>query len=250
MNKISAVVITKNEEENIKDCLVSLSFCDEVIIIDDNSIDKTTSIAKKLGVKVFKKKLNDNFADQRNFALSKAKNEWVLFVDADERVSKILAGEIKVAVKNGKVNGYYIRRKDFLWGKEIGYGEIGSTRFLRLARKNKGKWERGVHEKWIIEGKTFILKHHILHFPHRTIGEFIKHIDHFSTLHAEENIKEGKNTSLFKILFMPFAHFIRNYILRLGFLDGMRGFIIAFLMSFHSFLSWAKMYLLQKYESI
>lgn len=243
---ITAVVLTKNEVNNIKDCLESLSFCDEILVIDDNSTDKTGSLAKSLGAKVIKRALNNDFASQHNFALSKAKNEWVLFIDADERVTEKLSFEIKDAVDSKKYDGYFIKRIDNIWGREIKYGEIGKSRFLRLAKKNSGKWERRVHERWKINGRVANLNNNIIHFSHQSVEEFIKNVDFFSSLHAEANMNEGKRSYIFKICFMPLAHFIRNYVFRIGFLDGIQGFVFAVVMSFHSFLAWSKLSLKQK----
>src|SRR4030043_1941956 len=190
--KISAIVLTKNEEKNINDSLESISFCDEVIVVDDNSSDKTVDIAKKHGAKVIKRALGGNFADQRNFALSIARCDWVLFIDADERVSEKLTDEIKVAVKSDEFKGYFFKRTDFMWGQAIKHGEIGSIKILRLAKKGFGKWERGVHEKWIINGKISDFIYPIVHYPHNNLSDFIEHIDYFSGLHADANFKEGK----------------------------------------------------------
>src|SRR3989338_3704487 len=130
---ISAVILTKNEKKNIKDCLQSLNWCDEIIVIDDDSEDKTVEIVKNLKLKtqnynsklkIYKRSLNNDFSSQRNFGLSKAIGDWVLFIDADERVSKALALEIsnlKSQISN--LNGFYIRRRDFMWGRELRYGE-------------------------------------------------------------------------------------------------------------------------------
>lgn len=248
-SNITAVVLTKNEEGNISDCIDSLKFCDEIIVIDDNSTDKTTSIAEINGARVMKRALNDDFAKQRNFALRAAKRDWVLFIDADESVSKDSAKEIAKAIKYNKYDGFYLKRKDYMWEKAIAHGETGNIKLLRLGKKNVGKWTRSVHEKWNITHKTSELNNPIIHHPHKNLAEFIKHVDNYSSLHANENIKEGKTSSISKICLMPFAHFTKNYLLRMGFLDGIEGFIIAFLMSFHSFLSWSKMYVREKATS-
>ena len=247
--KITAAVLTKNEGGNIEKCLESLSFCDEIIVVDDHSSDETIKIAKNYADRVIKRRLNDDFGAQRNFALSKAQNEWVLFVDADERISKSLALEIRKAVENTRFAGYLLKRSDVLWGRTIKYGEAGKIKLLRLAKKHSGRWERRVHETWVLRGETSTLKNPIIHYPHRNISEFIKHIDHFSSLHAKENLKEGKKPSAVKICLMPQAHFLRNYIFRLGFLDGLRGFLGAYIMSFHSFLAWSKMFLVKKNDN-
>ncbi len=133
---ISAVILTKNEEKNIQRCIKSLQWCEEIIIIDDYSIDNTLSKVK--GCKVFKRKLNGNFAAQRNFGLSKAKGDWVLFIDADEVVTKELQKEIVTRIKYSERNGFYVKRKDIFLGRELNYGETGNTKLLRLSKRNSG----------------------------------------------------------------------------------------------------------------
>ena len=254
---LSAVVITKNEEGNIKDCLDSLAFCDEVIVVDDYSNDDTVRIAKELGAQVYRRLLNYDFAGKRNFGLSKAKGKWVLFIDADERVSEALTSEIsnfsglakrsgagKFPISNG-INGVYFRRVDYMWGKLLTHGEVGSTKLLRMAKKESGVWKRRVHEYWDVDGETIKFKNPILHYPHPTLREFIKDISEFSTLHAQANIQEGKRATLVKIIIWPLGKFLYNFIYQLGFLDGLRGFIVATVMSFHSFLAWSKLWFSQ-----
>lgn len=244
---ISAIVLTKNEEENIEKCLKTLLWSDEIIVIDDNSSDKTEKIAEKLGAKVFKRALNRDFSAQRNFGLEKATHKWVLFVDADERVSPQLRAEIqKATAKEGYV-GFYIRRKDFLFGKWLAHGETANVKLLRLARRGAGEWKRRVDEVWEVRGRIDTLRNPLQHFPHPTIDEFLKSINFFSTLNARVFYEEGKKTSFFDWVKPP-AKFVQNFIFRLGFLDGMAGFLMALLMSFHSFLVRAKLYLLWKKE--
>lgn len=246
---ISAVVLTKNEENNIRGCLTSLVWADEIVVIDDYSTDKTPTVAQKIGAKVYKRHLNGDFATQRNFGLKMAKGDWILFIDADERVTEALASEIKMQIsksKNDKVVGFFLKRKDFLWGRGLRYGETAKVRLLKLAKKKAGKWVRSVHETWQVGGKHKELKNPLLHYPHQTISEFLENINFFSTLHAQILFKEGIKTNLFQIIAYPIGKFLQNYIWRLGFLDGIPGLIIALMMSFHSFLARAKLYLLSK----
>jgi len=242
---ISAVVLTKNEEENLPQCFESIKWCNEIVVIDDNSMDKTVEIAKKFGAKVFIHPLNNNFAQQHNFGLGKAKGEWVLFLDADERVSLGLAKEIKEKIKLSKLNGFYLKRQEFFGGKALKHGETIHC-LLRLAKKGKGEWQREVHETWEIKGEIGKLKNPLLHYSHPTLSEFIEHINNFSTLHARVLLKEGVKPSLFRIIANPLGKFIQNYLFRLGFLDGTPGIIVALMMSFHSFLARAKLYQLWK----
>lgn len=246
---ISAIIITKNEERNIEKCLQSVRWCDEIIIIDDKSSDRTIEIAKKYKATVYSRALNNNFSDQRNFGVSKAKNEWILFIDGDEIISVALTYEIQsaISVKDQDLtdfSGFYLRRSDFIWGKTLKYGEAGNMKLLRLFKKNSGKWEGAVHEKWKISGKVGLLKNPIIHFPHQSISEFLSEINFYTTIRAQYLYSRKLKTNALLIALYPSSKFIFNYFLKKGFLDGIYGLIYALLMSFHSFLVRGKLWLL------
>lgn len=251
MTQLSAVVMTKNEEGNIERCLASLSFVDEILVIDDYSNDNTVKIAKKLGAHVIKRHLRNDFAEQRNFGLSKAQGKWVLFVDADEVVTRELSNEITQCVNDPVLPfvGFLVKRTDEIWNRKILFGECGTIRLLRLVRKDSGKWIRPVHEIYIAADKrekVYCLKNALMHYPHKTLTEFIADVDRMSTIHAKANEKEGKHSNIVKIIFFPPFKFIHNYFLKMGFRDGTQGFMIAAVMSFHSYLAWSKLWLMQK----
>lgn len=253
---ISAVILTKNEEKNIEECIKSLSWCSEIIVVDDNSTDKTEVIAERFGAKVYKRKLDDNFAAQRNYGLEKSKGDWVLFVDADERVSKKLADEIieRTWVVEGVKKDRYpaafrVKRVDTLWGKRMKFGELGDISLVRLARRDTGKWKRQVHEYWNVKGLVKDLRNPLDHYPHPSLEEFINDIEFYSTLHAKALAESGERSSIIKVVFWPILKFIRNWILKLGFLDGTEGIVFALLMSFHSYLAWSKLWLSQRKKS-
>lgn len=232
---IASVVITKNEKKDIKSCLKSIDWCDEVIVIDDNSTDGTPTIAKSLGAYVYSRSSGENFAAQRNFALKKVKSEWVLFVDADERVSKKLQAEIQNAIKRKKdVAGYKIKRQDIFLGKKLRFGEAAGVELLRLGRKNRGAWKRPVHEVWELDGKIDRLKHNLIHYPHQTIADFLSKINYYTEIESEYRKNRGLGSNMFELFLYPTAKFVKNYILLLGFLDGFPGFVMAFMMSIHS----------------
>lgn len=245
---ISAVILTKNEGSKIALRISELKFCDEVVVIDDDSEDQTVKIAKDNKALVYKHSLNNDFSLQRNFGLDKAHGKWVLFVDCDEKVTQFLRKEIlsKISDKNNTYMGFFIRRRDVFFGKKLKHGESGNMKLLRLARKDAGIWERCVHEDWRVEGKVGILKNMLFHYPHPTMNDFIDNINKFSSLHALANAKEGKRSNILKIIFFPFFKFIQNFILRLGIIDGPQGLIVAVMMSLHSYLSWSKLWLLQR----
>lgn len=244
--KISAVVLTKNEELNIADCLDSLSFCDEIIVVDDNSEDRTVEIAQSLGEKVFNHTLDNNFSAQRNFAIEKASGEWVLFVDADERVSRLLKREIEKVVSDvsSKYSGFFIKRVDFLFGKQLKYGETGNIKFLRLGKKDRGGWEGEVHEEWEVKGEIGILENPLIHYPHQTISEFLRDINFYTDIRSMQLYKKGVKVNFLSIILYPKVKFLLNFFLKRGFLDGLPGFVFALMMSFHSFLVRAKLWML------
>lgn len=243
--KITAIILSKNEQRNIIDCIKSVAFCDEIILIDDNSSDNTVMLAKKAKVKIIQHDLKDDFSQQRNVGLSQSAFDWVLFVDSDERVTPVLGEEIKKAILNPEVLGYYIKRADYMGGKRLLHGETGHARFLRLGRKNAGKWSGKIHEKWIIKGQCSKLNQLLLHYPHQTISEFLSEINYYTTLRAKELFDNKIKVGGWQIWFYPCAKFVLNFFLKLGFLDGARGMMIAVLMSFHSFLVRGKLWHLQ-----
>jgi len=244
--KLTVVILTKNEELNIADCIKAVKFADEILVIDDNSNDQTVNIANKLGAKVIKRFLNENYASQKNFALKEAKNDWVLFVDADERITKELENEIKNALTESRYSAFRFRRIDLFLGKWLKYGEIGAYRDIRLMKKDSGKWVRRVHESFETEVRVGNLKSPLRHYSHQSLGNLIESTNRWSDWHAKANREEKKHSSVIKILFWPELKFINNYILRLGFLDGLQGFVFAIFMNFHSYLAWSNLWLLQK----
>lgn len=246
---ISVIVLTKNEERNIVDCLESVKFCDEIIVVNDNSTDRTLELVELFSkqhskVKVFKRELNGDFSKQRQFGVEKTINDWVLFIDADERVTSDLATEIKENLSLPDFGGFLIPRVDFMWGKQLKHGETGNIKLLRLFDKRKGKLKGRVHEVWETKSKIGSLTSPILHYPHPTISEFLEKINFYTTLRAEELFEKRVKVNFFSIVFYTKGKFLLNYFFKLGFLDGASGFIHAVLMSFHSFLVRGKLWLL------
>lgn len=248
--QITAIILAKNEQKYIARCIKSLSFCDEILVIDDNSTDGTIEAINKLAnrkVKVISHCLSENFSQSRNFGLHKAQNEWVLFVDSDEQISEALAFEVSSVISNwgnkmeNEYSGFYIRRFDHIWGRELRYGESG-IKLIRLAKKNAGEWIGKVHEKWQIEGKVGILKNALIHYPHQTVAEFLREINFYTNVRAEELYAKSTRVYWWSIIFYPSNKFIVNYFFKMGFLDGIHGLIFAIIMSFHSFLVRGKLW--------
>lgn len=241
---ISVVVLTHNDEMIISRCLEGIRWCDEVVVIDDNSTDGTVALAKKLGAKVFIHSLHDDFAAQRNFGLSKTKGDWILFVDSDEVVSEDLRKEIiqETLDKRQEASGYLLRRKDWWGGRWLAHGETANVRLLRLARKDAGKWVQPVHEVWGVAGAVGNLGAPLLHYPHQNVAQFLDEINRYSTLYARYLHQHGVKEPVLQIIGKPLAKFFVNYIWRLGFLDGTAGLVVALMMSFHSFLVRSKLW--------
>jgi len=246
---ISAVILTHNNESSIQKTLESVSWSDEIICIDDFSTDDTVQIAKKQKAHVFQRHLNDDFAGQRNFGMEKAHGDWIIFVDSDEIVSTALQKEIRETIsrqgtdKKGS-EGWYLKREDIFLGKKLKHGETACIKLLRLAKRNAGKWIRPIHEYWDVKGKTETLKTPLVHNAHPNVAQFIDDINRYTTINAQYLHKNHERSDVFSIIAYPKVKFFQNYIVRLGFLDGTAGFVMAVMMSFHSFLTRAKLYLL------
>ncbi len=242
---ISAVVLTKNEEKNIVDCLELLLFCDEIIVVDDNSSDRTLELIERFDekVKVFKRDLGGDFSAQRKFGVEKTNNDWVLFVDADERINADLATEIRENMsKSAEFGGFLIPRVDFMWGRALKHGESGNIKLLRLFNKKRGDLKGKVHETWETKSKVGVLINPIQHYPHPTISQFLKEINFYTDLRAAELYREGIKVGFVSVIIYTKGKFIVNYFLKLGFLDGIPGLIHATLMAFHSFLVRGKLW--------
>lgn len=247
---ISAVVLSHNNASIIRKTLESLVWCDEILVIDDDSTDETKAVAEKIGARVIHRPLANDFAAQRNFALGKTKSDWVLFIDSDEIVSKHLSQEIQKAIQDNGIDGYFLKREDILFGEKLRYGETAAVRLLRLGRKEAGVWERPVHEVWNITTSVKTLQSPLEHYPHQTMTEFLDDINMYSTQNAKLMFSEGKRVGWFEIVAYPTGKFLQNYLLRQGFRDGMRGAILAIMMSFHSFLTRGKLYALQHKQPV
>jgi len=243
---VSAVVLTRNEEENLGGCLEKLKWCDDVLVIDDFSSDKTVDVAAEFGARVISRNLDSDFSQQRNFALDEIKTKWVLYVDADEMVSYDLRQEILKSVTDISFKAFEIKRVDYFNGKRMRHGEVGDVWVNRLVRRGSGRWEGRVHERWVSDGKVGRLKNTLKHLPHQTIVSFLRHVNFYSTIRALELYETGKKAGVLEIISFPLGKFFLNWVLRLGFLDGTEGTIYALMMSFHSFLVRAKLFLLWK----
>jgi len=226
-NKISVVIITGNEENNIKDCLKSVKWADEIIVVDSESSDETAKIAKEFTDKVFINKW-DGYSAQKTYALSLAESDWVLSIDADERVSDELAKEI-LEKDLTKHNGYFIKRDNFFLGKLIRGCGWGNDLQLRLVKKTQTTLsDRMVHEKFIVKGSVSNLKNSFSHYSYTNLKDAFIKINNYSTLEANEKATY-KSVNLFTLLLRPPIYFLHHFIIRKGFIDGVYGLIISYM---------------------
>ena len=236
-------MIVKNEEKNLAKCLNSVeNLVDEIVIVDSGSTDKTIEIAKTFGAKIFKREF-DSFSNQKNYALSIATNEWVLHLDADEVLSKELVEEIKFVIINTKLDGFYLIRTNFFLGKQMKYSGINKEYRLRLAKKTLSKYVGGIiHEELIVNGKVGKLKNIMIHNSYPTISSYFNKLEQYTTLGAKKLLAKNKKAKVIDIVFKPPFEFIKRYILKCGFLDGIRGFIWAVLYAFYTFIKYIKLW--------
>ena len=244
MNKISVIIITKDEEKNIHDCLKSVDWADEIIVVDSESTDRTVELAKQFTDKIFIRKW-EGYVPQKRYALSLATNDWILSVDADERITPELKEEI-LNLSPADFSGFRIRRKNFLLKKEITSCGWEKDYQLRLMRKDKSSFsDRLVHEKFIVDGKVGMLNSPMLHFTFSSFAEYFSKINHYSSLKAEELIEKKKRVGAWTIFSHTFAAFFAFFIIKRGFKDGIYGLIISLLHSVSTMMNYIKLWELQ-----
>lgn len=246
MTQITAIIPTLNEEIHIADAIKSVSFADEIIVIDSFSIDKTLEIAATFDVKIIKRKFDD-FSSQKNYAIQQATHSWIYILDADERVTPQVEKEILAAVQNPQdFVGFYVKRNFYFAGKKIKYSGWQRDKVIRLFLKAHCKYEGMVHEFIKTDGKIGFFKNKIEHYSYRSFDHYINKINHYSWLQAKELNRKQKKATLYHILIKPPARFFIHYIVRLGFLDGFRGFMIAKAQAFAVLSRYLKLWLINR----
>ena len=233
MATLSVILITKNEEVDLPTCLESVSFADEIIIVDNGSTDSTPEIAKKYNAKFFTEDWY-GFGPQKNLSLSKATCDWIFSIDADEVVSKKLAKEIQKTIANPVYCGYEISRATTFCGKKVRFGDWGRDKVLRLFRRGHGEFTNDqLHERVIVKGMTGKLKHYMIHNSVSSIEDAKEKMVEYAKISAK-----GRKGSKFKAMTRAFWTFFRSYILRFGWLDGWTGFRVAQLCAKGTYLKY------------
>ncbi len=240
------VISAFNEEEKIRDCLASVSFADEVIVVDNSSTDKTAQIAKEYKAKIFTRPNNPMLNVNKNFGFAKATGEWILSLDADERITPELKKEIESRIRNYElgINGFWISRKNIIFGKWMEHAGWYPDYQMRLFRRNKGKFPAlHVHEMIEVEGKTAHLKEHILHYNFETLSQFIyKHAELYAPNEAENLLKKGYKFSVVDAVRFPAREFLSRFFAREGYKDGLHGLVLSLLLAFYHLIIFAQIW--------
>lgn len=242
MIALSVVVLTKNEEGNIRGCLQSVAgWAGEILVVDDHSTDKTLDIAREFTDRIIVRAM-DIEGRHRNFAYSQARSPWVLSLDADERVTEELKGEIEQALKlPGKYNGFTIPRRNFIGNYWVRYGGWYPSPQLKLFRKDKFKYEEvGVHPRAFMDDPCGHLKQDLIHYSYKNLEDFLHKLNNQTTREAEKWFAQGKPMRLGRFLWRTLDRFIRTYAGRKGYKDGFIGLAVAFYAGLYQFISYLK----------
>lgn len=239
--KITATIITLNEERNIARAIESLRCCDEILILDSGSTDRTLQLAENLGARVIEAGWR-GYSGQKNWAAEQAANDWILSLDADEALSEALEAEIWNLKKSGpRYDGYTMPRLARYLGRWIMHSGWYPDRKIRLYDRSKGRWVGDfVHESVHVDGRVGELDSNILHFTCESLSEHVKTMERYTTLAAQEIAARQIQVPLWRVVMDPQWTFVKSYLLQRGFLDGREGLTIAYMAAFYTFLKYAK----------
>ncbi len=247
MQTIGVYIITKNEEHNIRTCLESVKWADEIVLVDDYSTDKTVEIAREYKCRIIQSHWR-GYGKQKQFALERLSTEWALNIDGDEQVSSKLATEILYEINRGllTIDGYEIPFEFYFLEHRMRFGGCGSEKHLRLFRRKKGKYDKTtIHETLAVDGKIGLLKNPVIHHSYRDQDEYFQKFEEYTTLAAQEMHQAGKKARWYKFLSFPWELF-RRVILYGGFLDGLAGLKYAWYSSLYVLVKYKKLSKIQQ----
>ncbi|MBN2297769.1 MAG: glycosyltransferase family 2 protein [Deltaproteobacteria bacterium] len=248
MEKVSVFMITFNNSRTVEKALLSVSsWASEIIVVDSFSEDNTYEIVKKYASYCEQRKW-PGFRDQYNYCISKAINDWVMFIDADEEISSELTLEIvqRIEKDNGIYDGYIAHRRNFYLGRWIMHGGWVPDYEIRLFRKSRGAFEGALHANVKVRGRVGELRHFYYHYNYKDIADQIDTINRYSETAAKDMQDQGKRFSFIDLMFRPPWRFIKEYLLKKGFLDGFPGFVIAVSTMYYVFVKYAKLWELER----
>jgi len=246
--RLSACIITYNEADRIEACLRSVSFCDEIVVVDSHSTDVTRELARAMGARVIERDW-PGYRTQKQFAVDAAANDWVLCLDADERVSAELRAEIKTAQAGGFAShaGWSVPRITDYFGRFLRHGNAYPDRLTRLFDRRRGRWiGQEIHENTRVDGPVGRMRGHLEHFSYRSLADHQARMQRYASLMARALYNSGKRCGLGKVLLNPQWRFARGYVLRLGFLDGWRGLVFALIEANYVRRKYLELYVMGK----
>lgn len=240
---LSVIITTFNEEVNVAECIESVAWADQILLVDSFSTDQTVEIARRYPIEILQREYFGSAA-QKNWAIDRVAHEWVLIVDADERVPERLAREIlAVLASQPAVNGYYIRRENVFIDRVIRHSGWSTDKVVRLFRRDKGRYpNRRVHADLEIEGPVPVLRNPFLHHTFRTFDQYFPKFLNYAEWGAAQAFRDGRKAGPAELVFRPSWRFFRTWVLQLGFLDGMHGFVLCGLQAFGVFLKYARLW--------
>jgi len=241
---LTAIVPTFNEEDNISDCLASLSFADEILVVDSFSTDRTVEIARSVPkARVLQHEYSGN-GPQCNWAMDQAAGPWILIVDADERVPAELAREIeRLLEKSPAADQYLLKRRNFFLGREIRGSGWGRDRLVRLLRNGSARYpERRVHADIAVAASTPTLAAPLVHFTCRSMNAYLEKLHRYAEWGAADLRQRGRSASWVAVVFRPAWRFFRSFVLEAGFRDGTAGLVLCILQAYGVFLKWARLW--------
>jgi len=247
MPKLTVVVITHNEEKNIADALRSASWADELVVVDSFSTDKTVDTCRRFTERVYQEKWR-GFSGQKSYAVGLATNDWVFVLDADERITDGLAAEITGLMRKGPdKDGYRCARRNHFIGREIRFGGWYPDYSVRLFNRKKGAFrDRAVHEAVEVDGEVGYLDNPMLHYTYDSVSDYLKRMDRYSALAAEEMHKAGRKAGLMDLTVRPLLTFLKMFLVKQGIRDGWHGLVLAALYSCYTFSKYAKLWELEE----
>ncbi len=253
--KLTVVVSTRNRSQKLKRCLRSVKgIASEVIVIDNESTDDSTHVATSLGATVFTRKNNLMLNVNKNYGFTKATHEWILCLDDDEEVTVRLAGEIKkvIGIKSNETKGYWIARKNIIFGKWIQHGLWWPDRQLRLFRNGAGKYpEKHVHEYISVEGKTENLENPYIHYNYDSLSQYLEKMQNIYTdSEVQKYVSAGYIVHWADAIRFPLSDFIKLYFAQSGYKDGLHGLVLALLQGFYSFIIFVKLWEREKFRDV
>lgn len=241
MPELTVIVLTRNEERNIAACLDSVRWADRLMVLDSLSEDRTAEIAEAAGATVFKRPFV-NYPDRRNAALDLATTEWVFFVDADERATPELGVEVRQAIASDQA-GWWVPRRNIIWGKWIQHTGWYPDYQLRLLRRRRARYDpqREVHELVILDGPAGYLQNPLIHYNYQTVGQFLARQDRYTNFEADILFKQGVRPRPHNYVLQPWREFTRRFITLKGYRDGGHGFLLSVLMAYYTFLMYLRL---------